>query len=480
MNKWTKLLISILLVAPIFSNYMYAKEKEYEDVKYPRIYSLVVDRFMNGNNDNNKMIKNNNKSKDLPLGGDFQGIESKIDYIHDMGFNTIHISPVFSHEQNDFLGYKVKNYDNIDSVLGGEKAFKSFINKAHNKKMKVIVDMPVTYTDEFNESTNGDLNKIQKSYFGNEKFIDLKDSKNQGIYKSKVKKLIDKYQIDGISMNIIQDGIDAQTFIPEGVDTYGIINKDGINAKNFKHVSSSETRSSIQNGFKTVNTKIPSYNENNEVLIADTWFTERFTKYAADENMFPGTRIKQLMAYMWGYKGPVMMNYGTEIAVNGSNIETINQLQDFRTDKEVIEYLEKISDTFKQYQELYEGSVKEIKHDKGTDVLYYDTNTVDYILNINDTNKSKKVTLTDKLNEDKKMLRGLIIGDNIKEKDNEFHLITDREESELYAIIDERGLNNSYFYAAAMVIILFGLFIYLVSRRSKKRKQDNATSNKYK
>ena len=71
-------------------------------------------------------------------------------------------------------------------------------------------------------------------------------------------------------------------------------------------------------------------------------FTERFTKHAADENKFPGTRIKQLMTYMWGYKGPVMMNYGTEIAVNGSKIETINQLQNFRTDKEVIKYLEKL------------------------------------------------------------------------------------------------------------------------------------------
>lgn len=470
MNKWTKILISLILIAPIFSSYAFAKEKEYEDVKYPRIYSLVVDRFMNGDNDNNKMIKNNKKSNDLPLGGDFQGIEDKLDYIHDMGFNTIHISPVFSHEQNDFLGYKVKNYNEIDSVLGGEKAFKSLINKIHNKKMKIIVDMPVTYTDEFNGSVNGDLNKVQKSYFKDDKFIDLKDNQNQNIYKKKVKSFVDKYKVDGISMNIVQNGIDAKTFIPEGIDSYGIINKEGIQAQHFKHVSTSQTRSSLQNAFKTVNTEVPNYNKNNEVLLADTWFTDRFTKYAADENMFPGTRIKQLMTYMWGYKGPIMMNYGTEIAVNGSKLEDINQLQNFRTDKEVIKHLEKVSKTFKQYQELYAGDVKSLKHDKGTNVFYYDTNTVDYILNINDSSKSKKVTLNHDVIEKNKMLSGLIIGDNIKAKNNQYNLITDREESELYAVINNRGLNNSYFIAAALVVILFGLFIFLVSRRSKRQR----------
>ncbi|UTI85333.1 hypothetical protein NIT60_00635 [Mammaliicoccus sciuri] len=263
------------------------------------------------------------------------------------------------------------------------------------------------------------------------------------------------------------------------MDTYGIINKDGINAKNFKHLSTNATRTAIQNAFKTENTEIPTYNQKGEVLIADTWFTERFTKHAADENKFPGTRIKQLMTYMWGYKGPVMMNYGTEIAVNGSKIETINQLQNFRTDKEVIKYLEKIADTFKQYQELYEGKVKVLPHDKGTNspkkilkLFYYDTNTIDYILNINDSSKSKKVTLDDKLIEKNKMLSGLILGDNIKGKDNRYDLITDREESELYAIINERGLNNSYLVAAVLVILLFGLFIFLVSRRSKRHKNN--------
>lgn len=155
----------------------------------------------------------------------------------------------------------MKNYDDIDKVLGGEKAFKSLIDKVHHKDMKIIVDMPVTYTDDFKQSTSGDLNQIQKSYFKNEQFIDLKNSENQGIYKAKVKNFVDKYHVDGVSMNIVQDGIDAEAFLPEGLDTYGIINKDGINAKNFKHLSTNGTRTAIQNAFKTENTEIPDYNQ---------------------------------------------------------------------------------------------------------------------------------------------------------------------------------------------------------------------------
>lgn len=467
MNKLVKLGISIVLITPLFSGYINAEEV-YEDVKYPRIYSLVVDRFMNGNNDNNSMISNNNQSKSLPLGGDFQGIASKLDYIHDMGFNTVHVSPVFSHEQNDYMGYKVKNYDEIDDVLGGEKAFKKLTQQVHNKGMEIIVDMPVTYTDEFNRSTDGELNEIQQSYFENDKFIDLRDSDNQKIYKKKIKTFVDKYDIDGISMNIVQDDIDAKKFIPPNVKSYGIINQSNVKASNFDFISTTKARSELQNAFKTVNTKIPEYKDSKEILMADSWFTERFTKYAADENMFPGTRVKQLMTYMWGNKGPIMMNYGTEIAVNGSTLEEINQLHNFRTDKEVVDYLKKISQAFKQYQELYEGKIKTLKHDKGTQLFYYDTNTTDYILNINDTSKSKKVILSDEKIEENKMLSGLLIGDNIKQKDGKYNLITDREEAELYAVINERGLNNSYFVAAALVVILFGLFIFLVIRKSKK------------
>lgn len=81
------------------------------------------------------------------------------------------------------------------------------------------------------------------------------------------------------------------------------------------------------------------------------------------------------------------------------------------------------------------------------------------------------MTLTDKEIEKNKMLSGLILGDSIKNKNNQYNLITDREESELYAVINERGLNNGYFVAAILVVLLFGLFIFLVSRRSKRQRK---------
>ncbi|MGL6145473.1 MAG: alpha-amylase family glycosyl hydrolase, partial [Macrococcoides caseolyticum] len=73
-----------------------------------RIYSILTDRFMNGDEDNNKDI-HNDKDNNLPYGGDFKGIINKVDYIKKMGFNAIHVSPVFDHEKNDYLGYKINN-----------------------------------------------------------------------------------------------------------------------------------------------------------------------------------------------------------------------------------------------------------------------------------------------------------------------------------------------------------------------------------
>lgn len=460
MKKILILIASVLLLLTIQPKADAATESNL------RIYSLIVDRFMNANEDNNKHI-HNERDNQLPYGGDFNGVINKMYYINKMGFNTLHISPVFEKDQNDYLGYNVKNYDIVDKVYGGEKQFKKMIKLAHDKKMKVIVDMPTTVTDGFTETTDTKMNDFQKEYFKDMKIIDLKNSENQKKYKAAVTAFVEKYDIDGVSMYAMQDGIDAKAVLPEGIETIAILNED-INVSGFTHVQKLATTKALANAFKTTDQDIPDQYEANELLSSDNFFMPRFTHYAAKENMFPGTRIKQLMSYLMIQKMPISMTYGTEIAMNGDKAPDIHQLLDFRVEKEVIEYLEVTSGVYKKYDEMFKGKSEVIYNKKGNQLIYFDTDKVDFIYNMNNTSKATNVKLDEKQVPKEKMLSGLLIGDRVHYKDNKFSLITNREEAELYAIVKNQGFNNGYLIAAGAIVVLFTAFIIGATRNRKK------------
>ena len=66
------------------------------------------------------------------------------------------------------------------------------------------------------------------------------------------------------------------------------------------------------------------------------------------------------------------------------------------------------------------------------------------------------------------MLRGLLIGDNVYPKEEEHELILNREESELYATIDVQPMNWGYLIAAFIIFIGFGIFVFILTKRTKK------------
>lgn len=453
------LMTSLMLAAPVAQ----------ADVRpQPRIYSLVVDRFMNGTEKNNAHIINEHNDK-LPYGGDFQGIEFKLDYIKDMGFNTIHISPVFKHEENDYLGYKISSYDQIDDVYGGDKVFRELIRKVHAKDMKIIVDMPMVATEEFTPAETTTMNELQQKYYGDTPIIDLQDAENQRRYKEKMTAFTEKYDVDGLSVYALQNNLDAAKIMPDMPMNIAILNK-GNQAKNFDYIQKEETTLKLANGFKNTDQQLPEQFEQHELLAADNFFMQRFTKYAADENMFPGTRIKLLMSYLLSQQQPISMTYGTEIAMNGAQMPEMHQLLDFRTDKEVADYLKATSGVFDKYREMFDGKMHVLMNNHGNQVIHYDTDKVDFVYNLNNTSKSTRVELGEDVVPQGKMLSGLLIGDAIHEKDGKFNLITNREEAELYALVDDRGLNMGYVFASVGIIILFTLFILIASRRSKRNK----------
>ena len=140
-----------------------AKEGSSFDWDEAVIYFMVTDRFFDGNADNNAANGANTYGKDnagLYHGGDFAGVTQKLDYLKDLGVNTIWITPVVDNISGvtvdgegkedvpfnaAYHGYWASDFTKLDPALGTEDEFKALISAAHDKGIKIMVDVVLNH-----------------------------------------------------------------------------------------------------------------------------------------------------------------------------------------------------------------------------------------------------------------------------------------------------------------------------------------------
>jgi len=79
--------------------------------------------------------------------GDIPGIISKLDYIKDLGFETVWLSPHFTSPQRDF-GYDISDYCSIAPEYGTLDDTRQLIEEVHKRKMKIVFDMILNHTSD--------------------------------------------------------------------------------------------------------------------------------------------------------------------------------------------------------------------------------------------------------------------------------------------------------------------------------------------
>ncbi|KAF4635631.1 hypothetical protein G7Y89_g2464 [Cudoniella acicularis] len=77
--------------------------------------------------------------------GDIPGIISKLDYLHDLGVDVIHICPHYQSPQVD-MGYDISDYEKIHAPYGTVEDVQSLIDGAHAKEMKIIFDLVINHS----------------------------------------------------------------------------------------------------------------------------------------------------------------------------------------------------------------------------------------------------------------------------------------------------------------------------------------------
>jgi len=79
--------------------------------------------------------------------GDFRGLAEKLDYIKDLGVNTIWLLPFYPSPLRDD-GYDVADYRNVNPVYGSRGDFQQFVRDAHRHELRVITELIVNHTSD--------------------------------------------------------------------------------------------------------------------------------------------------------------------------------------------------------------------------------------------------------------------------------------------------------------------------------------------
>lgn len=73
--------------------------------------------------------------------GDIRGIIQKLEYLKYLGINVIWLNPIFESPMVD-NGYDISNYYKMNLDFGTKDELKLLVKEAHNKGIKIILDLP--------------------------------------------------------------------------------------------------------------------------------------------------------------------------------------------------------------------------------------------------------------------------------------------------------------------------------------------------
>lgn len=138
------------------------------------VYFMMTDRFFDGNESNNTASGADTYGDNPGLyhGGDFAGVTTKLDYLQNLGVNTIWITPIVENIKGvavtdegskdvpynaAYHGYWASDFTKLNPTLGTTEEFETMISEAHKRGMRIMVDIVVNHAGYGTESTFADM-----------------------------------------------------------------------------------------------------------------------------------------------------------------------------------------------------------------------------------------------------------------------------------------------------------------------------------
>lgn len=489
-----------------------AAEKEERNWQEDSIYFIMVDRFNNGDLTNDVKVDPNDLKE--YNGGDFKGITDKLDYLKDMGFTTIWLTPIFDNEDKGYHGYWIKDFYNTEEHFGTIEEFKTLVKEAHNRDIKVILDFVVNHVgpnhpwalneqkkDWFHEK-HPIINWNNQAEVENNWLYDLPDFNQDNPETRKylldaAKWWIEETDVDGYRLDTVKHvpkdfWVDFSKEVKSVKEDFYLLGEvwhndlrvvasyedtgiDGfVDFPQNEHLRTTFSKPNQSLGwlFSSIERNKAFY-KRPELLgnFMDNHDMTRFTREILQNKQNPETRWKLALTYLYTAPGIPIIYYGSEIALDGGKDPDNRKMMKFNEDTEIIDYLTKLGQLREKYVSLSRGDL-DLLHEVGGMAVYkrtYKDETV--IVAINNTTDVQTVTVEIKDLPKNKQFKGQLHESSVKERHGEYTFVVEAEQAEIYAITNSTRLSMSTYLSIGIGIIGLGFLLTIIMWKMKRKKR---------
>ncbi|MDH7447026.1 starch-binding protein [Aquimarina sp. 2201CG14-23] len=159
-NSLPKFIGILCLWSMLLNSYIATAQTDFRE---ETIYFLMTTRFFDGDPNNNAPTEWSSYNPDPTINpsitdpndvtwrGDFKGLIQKLDYIKDLGFTAIWITPIVHNRSPlDYHGYHAWDFTKVDPRLESPGAtFQDLINEIHARDMKIVLDVVTNHAGRF-------------------------------------------------------------------------------------------------------------------------------------------------------------------------------------------------------------------------------------------------------------------------------------------------------------------------------------------
>jgi len=117
------------------------------------VYQLLVDRFANGDLNNDYNVTHDPTDLARYMGGDYRGIIDQVEYLEALGVTTVWISPVVVNVEEDagsasYHGYWTQDFANVNPHFGDLATLREMVEVLHERDIKVVLDIVVNHVGQ--------------------------------------------------------------------------------------------------------------------------------------------------------------------------------------------------------------------------------------------------------------------------------------------------------------------------------------------
>lgn len=126
---------------------------EVDDWRDEIVYQVLIDRFANGDVNNDYNVSENDQVLSKYMGGDYQGVIDQVDYLEALGVTAVWVSPIVANVESDagnasYHGYWTQDFKGVNPHFGDLQKFREMVDVLHARGIKVILDIVTNHVGQ--------------------------------------------------------------------------------------------------------------------------------------------------------------------------------------------------------------------------------------------------------------------------------------------------------------------------------------------